>query len=177
MLESSETELFSYVKENYGIDLVDFTDEEKKAVHEFLGHLSTIKGHKDRLKYLCEQSDRPEFSALLDSVPYKRFKEYVVKLGVEVCRSVGYKIEELNKKLSIRSFDKNLLKEKIYETFKVGNSYTRSGIKEILAGIYKEIGYKATAKASDLDNYFEYKKGLVTVNNKRASSFKLINKK
>ena len=177
MLESSETDLFSYVKENYGIDLVDFTDEEKKAVSEFLDHLSTKKDRKDKLKYLCEQSGRPEFSAILDSVPYKRFKEYVVRLGVEVCRSVGYKLEELNDKLKILSFDKSLLRDKIYETFKVGNSYTRSGIKEILAGIYKEIGYKATAKASDLDNYFEYKKGLVTVDNKRVSSFKLINKK
>lgn len=177
MLESDETDLFSYVKENYGIELEDFTDEEKKVVSEFLGQISIIKGRKDKLKYLCEQSGRSEFSAILDSVPYKRFKEYVVRLGVDVCRSVGYKIEELNKKLDIKSFDKNLLKEKIYETFKVGNSYTRSGIKEILAGIYKEIGYKATAKASDLDNYFEYKKGLVTVNNKRVSSFKLIDKK
>jgi len=177
MLESSETDLFSYVKENYGIDLVDFTDEEKKAVHKFLGHLSTIKGHKDRLKYLCEQSDRPEFSALLDCVPYKRFKEYVVKLGVEVCRSVGYKLEELNDKLKILSFDKSLLRDKIYETFKVGNSYTRSSIKGVLAKMYKELGYRATAKASDLSDYFECKKGLVTVGSKRCSSFKILSRK
>ena len=177
MLESSETNLFSYVKENYGIDLVDFTDEEKKVVSEFLGQISIIKGRKDKLKYLCEQSGRSEFSAILDSVPYKRFKEYVVRLGVEVCRSVGYKLEVLNDKLKILSFDKNLLKDKIYETFKVGNSYTRSGIKEILAEIYKEIGYRASAKASDLSDYFEYKKGLVTVNNKRSSSFKILSKK
>lgn len=177
MLESSETNLFSYVKENYGIDLEDFTDEEKKVVSEFLGQISIIKGRKDKLKYLCEQSGRSEFSAILDSVPYKRFKEYVVRLGVEVCRSVGYKLEVLNDKLKILSFDKNLLKDKIYETFKVGNSYTRSGIKEILAEIYKEIGYKAAAKASDLSDYFEYKNGLVTVNNKRSSSFKILSKK
>ena len=177
MLESDETDLFSYVKENYGIELEDFTDEEKKVVSEFLGQISIIKGRKDKLKYLCEQSGRSEFSAILDSVPYKRFKEYVVRLGVEVCRSVGYKLEVLNDKLKILSFDKNLLKDKIYETFKVGNSYTRSGIKEILAEIYKEIGYKAAAKASDLSDYFEYKKGLVTVNNKRSSSFKILSKK
>ena len=156
---------------------VGTADVDNEVVEEFLNRYEGIKSKKDKLKFLCEQAGLPEFDIIVDNVSTKRFKEYVTVLGVDECRSVGYKIEELNKKLSIRSFDKKLLKEKIYETFKVGNSYTRSGIKEILAGIYKEIGYKATAKASDLDNYFEYKKGLVTVNNKRVSSFKLINKK
>ena len=159
------------------IKKIGTADIDNEVVEEFLNRYEGIKSKKDKLKFLCEQAGLPEFDIIVDNVSTKRFKEYVTVLGVDECRSVGYKIEELNKKLSIRSFDKNLLKEKIYETFKVGNSYTRSGIKEILAGIYKEIGYKATAKASDLDNYFEYKKGLVTVNNKRVSSFKLINKK
>lgn len=159
------------------IKRIGTADIDNEVVEEFLNRYEGIKSKKDKLKFLCEQAGLPEFDIIVDNVSTKRFKEYVTVLGVDECRSVGYKIEELNKKLSIRSFDKNLLKEKIYETFKVGNSYTRSGIKEILAGIYKEIGYKATAKASDLDNYFEYKKGLVTVNNKRVSSFKLINKK
>ena len=159
------------------IKKIGTADIDNEVVEEFLNRYEGIKSKKDKLKYLCEQTGLPEFDIILDNVSTKRFKEYITVLGVDVCRSVGYKIEELNKKLDIKSFDKKLLKEKIYETFKVGNSYTRSGIKEILAGIYKEIGYKATAKASDLDNYFEYKKGLVTVNNKRVSSFKLIDKK
>lgn len=163
--------VFSMIKK------IGTADIDNEVVEEFLNRYEGIKSKKDKLKFLCEQAGLPEFDIIVDNVSTKRFKEYVTVLGVDECRSVGYKIEELNKKLSIRSFDKNLLKGKIYETFKVGNSYTRSGIKEILAGIYKEIGYKATAKASDLDNYFEYKKGLVTVNNKRVSSFKLINKK
>ena len=163
--------VFSMIKK------IGTADIDNEVVEEFLNRYEGIKSKKDKLKFLCEQAGLPEFDIIVDNISTKRFKEYVTVLGVDECRSVGYKIEELNKKLSIRSFDKNLLKEKIYETFKVGNSYTRSGIKEILAGIYKEIGYKATAKASDLDNYFEYKKGLVTVNNKRVSSFKLINKK
>ena len=159
------------------IKKIGTADIDNEVVEEFLNRYEGIKSKKDKLKYLCEQAGLPEFDIIVDNVSTKRFKEYITVLGVDVCRSVGYKIEELNKKLDIKSFDNNLLKEKIYETFKVGNSYTRSGIKEILAGIYKEIGYKATAKASDLDNYFEYKKGLVTVNNKRVSSFKLIDKK
>lgn len=163
--------VFSMIKK------IGTADIDNEVVEEFLNRYEGIKSKKDKLKFLCEQAGLPEFDIIVDNVSTKRFKEYVTVLGVDECRSVGYKIEELNKKLSIRSFDKNLLKEIIYETFKVGNSYTRSGIKEILAGIYKEIGYKATAKASDLDNYFEYKKGLVTVNNKRVSSFKLIDKK
>ena len=178
MLESDETDLFSYVKENYGIDLVDFTDEEKKAVCEFLGHLSTIKDRREKFKYLCEQSNHPNFSAFLDCVPYKRFKEYINVLGVDRCKAMSYKFGDMDKELNVRSFDKDKLRDKIYEIFKVGMSYTKSGIKSTLAGLYKNLDYRATAKASDLKNYFDVKLCImVGEGGKKINGFKILNKK
>lgn len=177
MLESGETDLFSYVKENYGIELEDFTDEEKKAVCEFLGHLSTIKDRREKFKYLCEQSNHPKFSAFLDCVPYKRFKEYVIRLGLDACRAMSYNIGDMNKKLNVESFNKNDIKVKVFELFEVGKSYSKASIKSILSDLYKELDYKATAKASDLEEYFEIKRCFMPEGDKRVNGFKILGKK
>lgn len=177
MLESGETDLFSYVKENYGIDLVDFTDEEKKAVSEFLGHLSTIKDRREKFKYLCEQSNHHNFSAFLDCVPYKRFKEYVIRLGVGRCKAMSYKFGDMDKKLNVKSFDKGKLKEAVQSKFDLNVFYTNSAVKSILSEVYKSIDYRAKAKANDIENYFEHSSCMMTINGKRMHGVKLINKK
>ena len=177
MLESDETDLFSYVKENYGIDLVDFTDEEKKAVCEFLGHLSTIKDRREKFKYLCEQSNHPNFSAFLDCVPYKRFKEYVIRLGVGRCKAMSYNFGDMDKKLNVESFDKDKLKEAVQSKFDLNVFYTNSAVKSILSEVYKSIDYRAKAKANDIENYFEHSSCMMTINGKRMHGVKLINKK
>lgn len=177
MLESGETDLFSYVRENYGIELENFTDEEKKAVSEFLGHLSAIRNMRQRFKYLCKQSERPEFSALLDSVPYKRFKEYVVRLGVDNCMAMNYKFSDMDKKLNVKSFDKDKLRKSVYDKFGVGNSYTKSGIKLVLSNLYKSLGYRAKAKVTDLFEFFDIKDCLLLDGNKKINGFKILNKK
>lgn len=177
MLESDETDLFSYVKDSYGMDLVDFTDEEKKAICEFLGHLSTIRDRRLKFKYLCEQSKHPNFSAFLDCVPYKRFKEYIVRLGVDNCKKMSYNIGDINKKLNITDFDRNELKKTIQSNFNLSIFYTNSAIKSKLSEIYKKLGYRATAKANDIEKYFEFSSCMMTINRKRVHGVKLINRK
>lgn len=155
------------------------TDVDNEVVCEFFNNYDSMKSNKDKLRYLCEQKQNqlPEFDVILSNISTKRFKEYIDVLGVDVCKSVGYKIEELNKKLDIRSFNKNDIRDKVFELFEVGKSYSKSNIKEDLSVLYKEIGYKATAKASDLEEYFDVKTCLVTIDSKRVSGFKILGRK
>jgi len=150
---------------------------DNEVVEEVLNKIESIDGRREKFKYLCEQSGLPEFNIIVDNVRFKRFKEYINVLGVDRCKAMSYKFGDMDKELNVRSFDKDKLRDKIYEIFKVGMSYTKSGIKSTLADLYKNLDYRATAKASDLKNYFDVKLCImVGEGGKKINGFKILNK-
>ena len=151
---------------------------DNEVVEGVLNKIESINGRREKFKYLCEQSELQEFNIIVDNVRFKRFKEYINVLGVDRCKAMSYKFGDMDKELNVRSFDKDKLRDKIYEIFKVGMSYTKSGIKSTLADLYKNLDYRATAKASDLKNYFDVKLCImVGEGGKKINGFKILNKK
>ena len=158
------------------LDKLNDIDVDNEVFNKFFEEYDRQKDRRRKLKFLCESSHLPGFRTILDNVPNKRFKEYIDTLGVEVCKSLSYKIEQIDKKLSVLSFDLDKVKNTIYNTFEVGKSYTKSSIKSTLAKLYKDIGYKATAKANDLNCYFKTRETLISDGLKRTAGFKLLEK-
>jgi hypothetical protein len=152
------------------------TDVDDEVFNKFFEEFDRQKDRRHKLKFLCESSGLPGFGTILDNVPNKRFKEYVNTLGVDGCRSLCYRIDLIDKKLSVLTFDLGKLDEPIYAKFEVGKAYSNSGIKKMLSEIYKSVGYKVTAKASDLKNYYKLRRTSVIENDKRAEGFRLMEK-
>lgn len=152
------------------------TDVDDEVFNKFFEEFDRQKDRRHKLKFLCESSGLPGFGTILDNVPNKRFKEYINTLGVDGCRSLCYRIDLIDKKLSILTFDLGKLDEPIYAKFEVGKAYSNSGIKKMLSEIYKSVGYKVTAKASDLKNYYKLRRTSVIENDKRAEGFRLMEK-
>ena len=152
------------------------TDVDDEVFNKFFEEFDKQKNRRDKLKLLCESHDLPGFWTIVDNVPNKRFKEYINTLGVDGCRSLGYDIGLIDKKLSVLAFDQDRLRDAIYNTFEVGKAYSKSSLKSMLNDLYKSIGYKATAKASDLSTYFELKRTSVSEGGKRVEGFKLLEK-
>ncbi len=165
-----------FIRDKLGIQLVDYTEEEKLQMKEFFKIFRKQKNRRNKLKLLCESSNLPGFLTIVDNVPNKRFKEYINTLGVDGCKSLGYDIGLIDKKLSVLAFDKDKVKDEVYKTFEVGKAYSKASLKLTLADLYKSIGYKATAKASDLSAYFELKRTSVSEGGKRVEGFKLLEK-
>ena len=154
------------------------TVEDKGVLEEFFKEYEQIKGREKKLQFICDYYFAGNsIRNIIDLVTEKRFKEYLTILGPEKCKSVWYKTSELDKKLNIVSFEDDKILEEINKEFNVGESYTNTYIKTKLSEIYKRIGYKATAKANDLGNYYEIKDCLLKENNKRVHGLKLIKKK
>jgi hypothetical protein len=152
---------------------VDDIEELEKFFKEY-----KKQGHRQyKLKYLCEYCEKVGNLSILQHIEEKRFCEYINLLGLDVCRSLWYKISDLDKKLSILSFDITKIREELSNVFEVGKSYTKADIKEKLSEIYKKLGYKASPKATDLSEYYEMKECLVNNGAKRSGGFKILKEK
>ena len=154
------------------------TVEDKGVLEDFFKEYEQVKGREKKLQFICDYYFAGNsIRNIIDLVTEKRFKEYLTILGPEKCKSVWYKTSELDKKLNIISFEDDKIFEEIDKDFSIGESYTNSYIKEKLSEIYKRIGYKASPKATDLNNYFDTKKCLIQENGKRVNGLKLLAKK
>lgn len=130
-----------------------------------------------KLKYLCEYCEKVGNLSILQHIEEKRFCDYINILGLKGCKSDYYNVGKLDNKLKILSFDRTKIKGELSNVFEVGQSYTKADIKEKLSDIYKRLGYKAAPKATDLEEFFELKSCLITIDNKRVNGFKILSQK
>jgi hypothetical protein len=155
----------------------NITDEIKK----FLGDYEKIELRPNKLKFLCENYNKfsnLDRKAILANIHEKRFREFLTILGPSVCKSCGYNVTLLYKKLDIISFDNKKLISRVISEFEVGKSYSNIDIKERITQIYKELDYKGSPKASDLNRFFNTKSQKVRDNNnKRLNGLEIISKK
>lgn len=175
----------------YEIQQVDYSDrftvfnelgkvggvDDIEELEKFFKEYKEQKGRIYKLKYLCEYCERAGNTSILQHIEEKRFSDYINVLGLDACKAVWYNTYLLDKKLSVMSFDVTKIKEELSKEFEVGQSYTKADIKEKLSEIYKKLSYKASPKATDLEEFFELKPCLITVDGKRVNGFKILKEK
>lgn len=177
MLYYRVSDIKKHVKGLFGIDLQDVPEVDQKELEEFFKGYRK-QGHRQyKLKYLCEYCRKVGDTSILRFIDEKKFDEYINVLGLDVCRSLWYKISDLDKRLSILSFDMTKIKGELSNVFEIGQSYTKVEIKEKLSEVYKKLGYKASPKATDLSEYYEMKECLVNNGAKRSGGFKILKEK
>ena len=177
MLYYRVSDIKKHVKNLFGIDLQDIPEVDQRELEEFFKGYKEQRKRQYKLKYLCEYCRKVGDTSILRFIDEKKFDEYINVLGLDRCKSDYYNVGKLDNKLKTLSFDRTKIQDELFKEFEEGQSYTNTFIKTRIAEIYKDIKYKATAKASDLLEYFEYKKGLVTVDGKRVHGLKILKKK
>ena len=177
MLYYRVSDIKKHVKNLFGIDLQDIPEVDQRELEEFFKGYKEQRKRQYKLKYLCEHCEKVGNTSILQFIDEKRFSDYINVLGLDVCKAVWYNISQLDKRLNILSFDMTKIKEKLSNEFEIGQSYTNTFIKSKLTKIYKDLGYRATAKASDLLEYFEAKDCLISVDSKRVHGLKILKKK
>ena len=130
-----------------------------QEVADFLRGYQTLTRRGDKLRMLCEIDMSKEAKDLIlnQLADSDQVKSYYVNLGPERIKQLGYNVTKMNKELGIVVFSPELLKEKIYSEFIIGDKINLSDIKKKLTDIYNEINYKATPKAKDLEEFFVVK--------------------
>lgn len=175
----------------YEIQQVDYSDrftvfnelgkvggvDDIEELEKFFKEYKEQKSRQYKLKYLCEYCERVGNLSILQHIEEKRFCDYINILGLKGCKSDYYNVGRLDNKLKILSFDITKIREELSNVFEVGKSYTKADIKAKVSEIYKKLSYKASPKATDLEEFFELKPCLITVDGKRVNGFKILKEK
>ena len=104
----------------------------RKTYNEFFSKYDKIELRPSKLKFLCENYNKfsdLDKKAILANIHEKRFREFLTILGPSVCKSCGYNVTLLYKKLDIISFDNKKLISRVISEFEVGKSYSNIDIK------------------------------------------------
>jgi hypothetical protein len=100
---------------------------------------------------------RRDISSFLELIPPK-FKEYYTIIGPDFIKQFSCNEAEIKKEWTKRMSNKTIdVTSEIYKIFEVGKRYSKSGAKDSLKSLYEKLGYKKTAKATDLEEYFVLK--------------------
>jgi hypothetical protein len=116
---------------------------------------------KEKLRYLVKVSEmklsEEDLTNFLSLIP-ERYREYYTEMGPDRIKANGYQESKLKEEWAKQhqeglGVSDGLILD-IAGYFKLGQRYSKSGIKDKLKELYKKHGYQKTAKASDLEEYF-----------------------
>jgi hypothetical protein len=86
-----------------------------------------------------------------------KYKDYFKIVGIDIIKAYGCEESKI-KKAWMETVSNSEIKDdvisEIYKTFKVGQRYTKSDIKDSLNNLYQRLGYQKKAKATDLEIYY-----------------------
>ena len=166
--------VFNTIRENGN----EFSDE----IELFLKKFEDFGQFTDKMKLLCESGFLGrDLEDALNCIPII-FKNYYLTLGPEKIRNMQYKKYALDAEYERQKNNQNnnsSLSELIYSTFKVGEKYLKSDIKNILRDIYFKAKIESAPKANELENYFETRKFQATnkITGKRDNGYEILSVK
>ena len=165
-----ESEVLGYIRKDFGDTLVDKYVENNKLfqssqeISRFMEEFSKLDTFKERLRFFCnyELSDIERNIILNQLGEHDNIRSYYTTLKPDRLKSLGYNRTYIERELGVVVFSKELLVRTIFQNFKIGDKISLLEIKNRLINLYLDINYKATPKATDLNEYFDTKEVKVT---------------
>ena len=161
----------------FGLESID------QDIQIFLEGFESAPKIRDKYKFICNYiNSQPEEikEKLIQHIP-EPYRTHYLSLGSAFIISVGGErskiLDVFNARSTTKIYTEQDLEEVVYKRFNIGDRYTKSQIKELLKDIYKSLDISRTAKASDLNQWFDVKRTTLAVEGKRAEGFELLNRK
>lgn len=166
------------------VEVVQYKDDKEKLVQEFLDNRFYVTGlFTEKLKLYCEFMDKHKddeyISGLISyKIPDQRFSMYYKLFGTEGCRLSEYRENRLRDRTMILEIG-DIIKNSIFNTFEVGKRYLVRDIKIKLIEIYKNLNISRTAKATDIEEWFEVRSVIIIdpITKKHDKGFEILSKK
>ena len=136
----------------------------------------TSRNFETRMKIVCDAiNNNKDIEDELSLFVPDQFINYTKVLGTSVIKANGYKEVDL-RRLLVNMRVSSKVDDIILSTFKVGERYSKSDIKEMLRKIYTSLDMTKTPKATDLEEYFELRRCKITnkTDRKRYEGFEIV---
>ena len=148
----------------YQPENLELTDEFSKL---FYG----TKSFYERMQLVCKWLDSGKN---LPETINPKFLNYYNFLGTAGCRAISYQEDLILNK--IRNYmNQDTLYSEIIKAFNIGERLSKKIIKSRIADVYKIINIKATAKAIDINKWFEVRDTMLTNEiGKREAGFEIL---
>ena len=146
-----------------------------KKVSEFWAKYKTLTRMEDKLRMICESDLSNEEYAQIEVMVELSVRNYL-SLGKEKLKACGY--QHLKKFITTKTNELSIdLDSIIYSEFKEGDKLSKKDLKLKLANIFSSNKINKTAKASDIEKWFEVKRCRITINKKQSEGLELVKKK
>ena len=145
-------------------------------IRAFLNDFNINRNFERRIKSYCIFLDKNNYLDLLKKISDipTTFHMYYELLGHEGIRAKSYEECSLYNEVEIKLQNPEI-RTAILFNFQPGNKYSKKYIKEKLQEIYNQFGFKKTAKAADLEEYFILKRAQFKENSKKVEGFLIEN--
>ncbi len=185
-----EEDQIKYIVKNYSLkeeDIRSYLADRKEKFNSISDKIKNlakkfneIRDVVKKLQFIVALKDedltKDELDLFFSYIPDK-YKDYYELLGFDGISACKYQESYIKRKIEDicgNSQKEDDLREEIYRLFKVGNRYIKSDIKSTLKNLYERLGYQKTAKASDLEQYFEVKG---TLSRDKKAGFEILKKR
>lgn len=151
------TKAFDSIK---NIEEYEYKDSDDKIISDFLDNQFYATGiFTKKLKLYCEFVDKYKdneyiMKILLVKVPDPKFRSYYNLLGTNGCKTYLFRDDLIKKEISNR-LNGDKIAEEVLKVFSLKNKYSKKFIKTKLSEIYVNLKITSTAKAVDLEKWFE----------------------
>lgn len=179
VINETDKKMFKIAEKSICPDIDDIP-EDLKPLMSIITSISGSSKFDDKLRIYCEFRELNKFNkSLTEGILYRYGKSRLEFLyshfGIKGCRSSGFRAAELYERLHDETHT-NELKSTIYNTFSLLKRYSLKEIKSSLHEIYKRLGIKKTAKASDISDFFNVQQVNLydPMTKKRSAGYELI---
>ena len=182
----SEKRAWHLRQKNYYDDITVFNslsecnDVRTTFIDEEIYKIKSYKTFPEQMKFIYESNYSDAIAeAVLKRLPME-YGNFYRSVSPEEAKRLSYRKGALGKRYSRsvnnQSISEDRIAEEVYKRFFVGQRYSKYDIKRALEEIYKNLGYDKTAKAVDLENYFDLKRCAIPIDGKRVEGYELLKK-
>ena len=160
-----------------GVNVTKATDSNNPEIQRIFTKWNMDNRFDRKARMYCDLHENAPL--LLEECNFieRKYKDYYDALGREGFESSYWREDYIKQALApvpMKLLPRNEIAGRLMNVLKAGGEYTKSEVKEILRGIYHDLGIQGKPSASDITGYLTCEEKTIRINGKKTAIFRII---